>query len=253
LAIASPTPGAWPNLDRVKNPKGIYCDLDGLPGGDPERAAQNRLRNRYHLPETGFEQLNLTALENKLPQGEIGPDRTLINYPASEDPNNQRAVTVVGYVTDVLILGCGAAHSILDDGPIVLVEPKQRVGVESANCYVHSDYLCTAQLMVTPDPDLPHSDGHNIFWVDVTRRSRWLAKSNHLTSNIGNNWSTPMLRKQIKGHWLRLSGWLFFNQNYRERAWVSDPENKIGKKNERQTAWEIHPVMGIEVLDHRPQ
>lgn len=206
------------------------------------------------MPETGFEQLTLTDLENKLPQGEIGADRTLINFPTSEDQNNQRAVTVVGYVTDVLILGCGAAT--IPDGPfpiIVQVKPKQRVGVESANCYVHKDYLCTAQLMVTQDPDLPHNDGHNIFWIDVTRRSRHLAKLSYLTSNIGNDWSTTTLRKQIKHHWVSLSGWLFFNLNYRERAWATDPENKIGKQNERQTAWEIHPVMGIEVLDHRPQ
>lgn len=246
-AKASPTPVPWPNLDRVKNPKGVICGLDGAPGGVAERAAQNRLMNRYHLPEKGFEQLRLRDLEENLPQGEFTPEKKLINFPLSDDRNNQRAVAVVGYVTEVLVLGCGAAHVTADD-IISIVPPIERKGVESANCYVNRESLCTTQIILTPDPTLPRDGRRNVFVVEVTRRSRWLVKQNLLVSNIGLDWSTETLRKRILKNWVRFSGWLFFDQNYRERAWVTDPDNKIGKPNDRQTAWEIHPVMGIEVV-----
>ena len=247
-ATPSATPLTWPNLDRLKNPNGTTCGLNGAPAGIREKAAQNRLRNRYHLPEKGFEQLTLEDLQKNLPQGEIGPKQTLVNFPTSADPNNQRGVTIVAYVTDVLVLGCGAANE-----HVTFVPPIERRGVESAICYVNQESLCTAQIMVTSDPSLPRNEGRNVFVVNVTRRSRGLAKNNLLVSNIGNDWSTQALRDRIKGHWVRFSGWLFFNQNYRERAWVTDPDNKIGKANVRQTAWEIHPVMGIEIDVPPPQ
>ena len=241
---ATPATQSWPNLDKLRIPDGKLCGLDGAPGGNAERAAQNRLRNRYHLPQTSFEQLSLENLEKDLPQGEIGPAQTIINFPLSVDRNNQRAVAVVGYVTDVLILGCGAA-----DERFTQVPPPERKGVESAGCYVNREYLCTAQITLTSDPELPTSEGRNVYFVNVTRRSRILAKKNLLVSNIGNDWSTYILRDKIKHRWVRFSGWLFFNQNYRDRAWVTDPDDQIGRPNDRQTAWGIFPVMGIEVVD----
>jgi hypothetical protein len=218
------------------------CGLGGASGGIAEKAAQNRLRNRYHLPENGFEQVTLDYLQTTLPQGEVGPQNILVNYPKSDDPNNGRAVALVAYVTDVLVLGCGAANEVVS-----YVPPPERRGVEAANCYVNKADLCTAQILVTSDPKLPRDNGRNVFFVNVTRRSRILARKNLLVSNVGNDWSTPELRTKLKDRWVRFSGWLFFNQNYRERAWIIDPENKIGKSNDRQSAWGLHPVMGIEV------
>jgi hypothetical protein len=79
-----------------------------------------------------------------------------------------------------------------------------------------------------------------------------LAERNLLTSNIGKDWSVDVLRKQLVGHRARISGWLFFDQKYMNRSWSSDPEDTLGPPNARQSAWEIHPVMGIEVLDQSP-
>lgn len=252
---ASPSPGSspWPNLDRVKRGKG-FCGLDGSPGRDLERAAQNRLRNRYHLPPDGFENVTLQYLRDNLPQGEIVPKKGLVKFPTSDNCNNGRAVSVVGYVTEVLILACGIAAEKINEKSgyerVTLVPRLRRRGVESANCYVADETLCTTQIFVTPEPNLLREKGRNVFVMNVTERSRLLAKENYLKSNIGNDWSTVTLRdkiKGIKGKWVRFSGWLFFNQNYRERAWVSDPNNKIGKSNDRETSWTLHPVMGIEV------
>ena len=253
----SPAPSPWPNLDIVKTPDGKKCGLDGQPHGNPERAAQNRLRNRYHLPQNGFENLSLQDLEHApLLQGEVVEEKklvkrkklvtkkSLVNYPLSGDKNQERAVSVVGYVVSVLVLGCGA---VVPDAVIV---PRPRgKGVESALCYTNAPDLCTTQILVTPDPKLPHNDGRNLFVVNVTRRSRWLAARNYLNSNIGKDWSTGTLKAKIEGKWVRFSGWLFFNQNYRERAWISDPDDVIGKSNDRQSSWAIFPVMGIQLVD----
>lgn len=243
-AEAQPTPTPWPNLDTITKPP---CGIDGAAAPNSENAEINRLMNRYRLPEKPFEELPLEYLRgNDLPQGETSPEGELVNFPNRLNPNNQRAVTVVGFVKDIRIMGCGTGNTVY-----VQVEPPEKPGVQSANCYANKISLCTAQIMVTPDPTLPQIKGRNIYFVKVTRRSRWLANDNRLVSNIGNDWSTETLRKKIVRRWVRFSGWLFFNQNYRERAWVSDPADKIGKPNDRQTAWEIHPVMGIEV-DVRP-
>lgn len=252
-ASPSPSPSPWPNLDRVQIGKD-YCGLDGAPGKDLERAAQNRLRNRYHLPQDGFEDFTLQDLRDTLPQGEIDKKKKLVKFPTSDDPNHKRAVSVVAYVTDVLILGCGVAVEKINEKTgserVSLVPRLKRSGVESASCYVADEKLCTTQIFVTPGPNLSREKGRNVFVMNVTQRSRLLAQGNHLNSNIGNDWSTGLLKdkiKGIKGKWVRLSGWLFFNQNYREKAWASDPDNKIGKSNDRETAWSLHPVMGIEV------
>ena len=151
----------------------------------------------------------------------------------------------MGYVTDVLVLGCGAADA--KDGKILEVDLPKRKGVESAICYVNDPNLCTTQIFITSDPNLPTEGGRNLFVVNVTQRSRILAKRKLLISDIGNDWSTQILRKKILKHWVRFSGWLFFNQNYRERGWAIDLNDKIGKPNDRQSAWGLHPVMGIEV------
>jgi hypothetical protein len=241
----SPMPGPWPNLDTLAKP---LCSIDGAATPGSDKAQINRLMNRYHLPEKPFEVLPLEYLQgNDLPQGEISPEGQLVNLPNTQDPNNQRAITVVGFVKDVRIMGCGAKKIY------VYPERPESPGVQSANCHANQINLCTAQIMVTPDPALPRKQGRNIYFVKVTRRSRWLLREGYLSSNVSKDWSLETLRTKLRNHKVRFSGWLLFNENYRDRAWVSDPENKIGTDNDRQTAWEIHPVMGIEVLPNPSQ
>src|SRR5712691_9131684 len=100
LALAVPRAGAqapWPNLDTLDNypnPAGTTCTLDGSGRPGSEKAATNRLKNRYKLPSTGFEQVLLSDII-ALPSG------APTVHPTSSDPNNKRAVTVVGYVREV--------------------------------------------------------------------------------------------------------------------------------------------------------
>jgi hypothetical protein len=239
----------WPNLDRVTNPDGTHCELKGKPGRDKEKELQNLLRNRYRLPKDGFKNVMLEDLRDplKLKQGRaVG--REIDDFPKSDDDNHLKGVSFVAYVIDAKILSCGVVtvkklkngHQIVSTVPLL-----ERQGVESANCNNADETLCTTQIFVTPDSTLPRDRGHNVYILNVTRRSRKLAEGGYLSSNIGHDWSTKAL-EELKGKWVRFSGWLFFNQNYLDAAWVSDPKNKIGKRNDRETSWSLFPVMGIE-------
>lgn len=240
-ATPTPTP-AWPHLDVIGNPP---CPLDGAAPPNSSKAKLNRLMNRYHLPETSFEELPLEYLQgDALPQGEISPGGQLINLPDWQNPNNRRAVSVVGFVKDIRIRGCGLPKH---GKRISIISPPEPPGVQSANCHRNDLGLCTVQIMLIPDKEWGPKDGHGIYYVKVTRRSRFLRRKGYLQSNV-RDWSIESLRSSLKNRRVKFSGWLLFNEHYRERAWASDRNNKVGEANDRQTAWEIHPVMRIEVL-----
>src|SRR5438128_9784124 len=87
----------WPNLDTLDNypnPAGTTCTLVGSGRPGSEKAATNRLKNRYTLPTSSFETVLLSDLM-KLPSG------TPQAPPSSTNTNNQRGVTVVGFVREV--------------------------------------------------------------------------------------------------------------------------------------------------------
>jgi hypothetical protein len=228
----------WPLLDVIKHPDGSYCGLDGAASRGSHKAAFNRLKNRYHLPAR-FEEITILDLLS-LPQGTVARDRKSIVPPDANDTNQNRGVSIVGYVVRVQVLGCGPAEETAKSWP---QRPKR--GVESNNCYTNDLGVCSVQFRLTSNPDLPTNDGHNIFVVEVTERGRRLAQKNLLNSSIGPDWSIDKLR-ELERRWVRFSGWLFFDGGYLDRAWAVDPEDTIGKPNMRETVWEIHPVLGIE-------
>jgi hypothetical protein len=77
--------------------------------------------------------------------------------------------------------------------------------------------------------------------VEVTPRWRAAAQAQ------GVDWSTATLQHTIEGHWVRVRGWMFFDAEHKDAAENTHPG---GDKNWRATAWEIHPVAGIVLVDH---
>lgn len=229
---------AWPDLTVINVGGNKTCGIDGAGAPGSEKAKLNDLKNRFRLPSGSFDPIVFDELLG-FPQGE--PDaqhQHIINFPGSGDQRNKRAVSLEGFVKRVFVGGC-AKHG--------------NKGGESCNCNTTVHTICDTHINVIPDANTDDSDGHNTYIAEVTQRMRILASQGRLSSNIGNDWSSVTLKKKIEGHRVRFSGFLFFDTDHAGQAWVSDPDNTIGGgqkgDNFRQTCWEIHPVMKIEVLD----
>ena len=213
--------GDWPNLDvldNYPNPQGSSCGLYGAAARGSEKGASNALKNRYRLPTGGFAPMLLTDLIG-LPVG------TALGPPDSHDENNQRAVSVIGYVRSVAPGG---------------------VEGESCNCRATGMNQIDTHIELVLDPANSDRSGKGMVVVEVTERIRRLAASGLLESNIGNDWSLGLLRAKLAGHWVRFSGWLFYDANHHLESWRVDPVDGLGRLNWRETCWEVHPVMGIE-------
>lgn len=223
---AAQTP--WPDLTWIKVGGGKTCSLRGAASANTEKAELNKLKNRFRLPTTQFEPITFDDLLS-LNQGRVKNGK-IVDFPNSSDPNNARAVSIEGFVGSVTTAGCSSG--------------------ESCNCKTTFAHYCDTHIDVYPSKNSPKADGHNRFVVEVTRRIRILAWQGLLESNIGKDWSTSGLQK-LKGKRVRFSGYLYFDTDHAQEAWVNDPQNKIGLvgNNWRETAWEIHPVMKIEVLN----
>jgi hypothetical protein len=155
---------------------------------------------------------------------DIDPDVTLAGMLLPGDDEERfdakKAATITGYVVNVKFGGketcnCGAAATIDKDTHIELAldkdaPPTQRVIVE------------------------------------VTPRLRLLMKDTA-------DWSTETLQKEtgpgIKGKWVKVTGWLMFDDIHSDEAENTNPGNP---KNWRATCWELHPVTKIEVLPGAP-
>ena len=62
----------------------------------------------------------------------------------------------------------------------------------------------------------------------------------------GWDWSEAALRKQLLDHWCEFEGWLYFDVGHAQESENTAPQN-VG--NWRATAWEIHPVTKVKVIN----
>jgi hypothetical protein len=226
--LAGTAQPSWPDLTTIKVGVNKTCTVDGAAAPGSEKARLNRLKNRFRLPNGTATPITLNQLLT-LNQGHI-QGQQIIGFPDSSDANNQRAVTLEGYVLRVSTGGCSAG--------------------ESCNCKTQETPFCDTHIDVIPAKNTNHTDGRNVYVVEITQRIRILAKQGLVTSNLGSNtWSTGVLKSKLEGHRVRFSGFLYFDTDHATEAWVSDPADIIGGDNWRQTAWEVHPVMRIQVLN----
>jgi len=114
-------------------------------------------------------------------------------------------------------------------------------GVETVNCHAADPPERDTHIELVLDPMNGQEDRRVI--VEVTPRSRTLA------GQRGEDWSTPALRDHFHGRWVRVRGWLLFDTEHRDQSANTAPGRS---RDWRATAWEIHPVTNLEVVD-RPR
>lgn len=130
---------------------------------------------------------------------------------------NSEAAEIEGYVRDVVI-----------------------GGVESCNCNSANPKYRDTHIVLFVDSREKRASRSVI--AEVTPRWREIMRQR------GVDWSTDALKKTLKGKWVRIRGWMLYDWQYTDE---SENTNPRGRKNWRATAWEIHPVISIEVLKKR--
>ncbi len=110
-------------------------------------------------------------------------------------------------------------------------------GVETVNCRARGLPDRDTHIELVLDP--MNGGGTRRVIVEVT--PRWRA----MLAARGVDWSTPTLRRQYLGRWVRVTGWLMFDA---EHANASENTAPGRPRNWRATAWEVHPITAIEVV-----
>ena len=104
---------------------------------------------------------------------------------------------------------------------------------EATNCY------CGRDIHITIANRKEGAKNEQVV-VEVTPKLRDWAKGQ------GMDWSEQTLKAQLVGHWCEFEGWLYFDVGHAEEAENTAPNNPI---NWRATAWEIHPITKITVIN----
>jgi hypothetical protein len=111
-------------------------------------------------------------------------------------------------------------------------------GIESCNCNSRDPRFRDTHIVLALDPK--EKKASRMVVAEVTPRWR------EIMQQRGADWSTDGLKKTLIGKKVRLRGWMLYDWHYTDE---SENTNPGGRKNWRATAWEVHPVISIEVLD----
>ncbi|HLF13912.1 MAG TPA: hypothetical protein VI932_03360 [Bacteroidota bacterium] len=130
---------------------------------------------------------------------------------------NSEAAEIEGYVRDVVI-----------------------GGVESCNCNAKDPRYRDTHIVLVLDSKDKRATRSVI--AEVTPRWREIMRQR------GVDWSTEGLKKTLMNKRVRIRGWMLYDWHYTDESENTHPG---GKKNWRATAWEVHPVISIEVLKKR--
>ena len=112
-------------------------------------------------------------------------------------------------------------------------------GPTSANCHSPNAADHDTVLYLTPGSSVS-DNGHRFVAVITPRWRRLMAKN-------GFDWSTGAIRAKYLLQYVSIRGWLLFDFEAAASALNTAP--LAGASITRATAWEIHPVTGIELND----
>jgi hypothetical protein len=110
-------------------------------------------------------------------------------------------------------------------------------GIESTNCHARSAEDRDTHIELVLDP-MAGSPSQRVI-VEVT--PRWRA----MMAAQGVDWSTRALRDRLLGRWVKVRGWMLFDMEHQNESENTAPGRE---RNWRATAWEIHPITSIEVV-----
>jgi len=110
-------------------------------------------------------------------------------------------------------------------------------GIETVNCKARDKGDRDTHIELVLDP--MRADGPQRVIVEVTPRWRAMMAARSV------DWSTPGLRSEYLGRWVRVTGWLLFDAEHANAAENTAPDRA---HNWRATAWEVHPITSIEVV-----
>ena len=112
-------------------------------------------------------------------------------------------------------------------------------GTETCNCKVTDGAHTDTHIVLIADPR--KNQGSKRMIVEVTPRMRFIM------GKSGMDWNTATLKSKLTGHWIKIKGWLLFDLEHSASAENTNPGNL---KNWRATAWEVHPITSIEIVNH---
>ncbi len=110
-------------------------------------------------------------------------------------------------------------------------------GIETCNCKNTDERFRDTHIELTPDKE--HTGPEYRLIVEVTPRIRTLM------SVKGIDWSTEELKSTLIGHSVKVSGWLFYDEEHKSQSFATNP---AGERNWRASCWEIHPITNIEII-----
>ena len=123
---------------------------------------------------------------------------------------------------------------------IAYVTVVKQAGEEKCNCSDESDKaeddMLDTRFYLTQGPD---SRLHVVGEVTPRIKALW--------SLLGIDYSTKALHDAYEGHWVRISGLLFYDTA--KDGWSRNLGKTSYKNNPRATSWELHPVFSVELWE----
>jgi hypothetical protein len=174
--------------------------------------------------------------------GNAKPNRS--EYTLNEKKNRYSFPKKSDYITDISIsdlISSGNEFQYSSNKAVILTGYVYNVkngGVETCNCKTKESAYRDTHIELTPDNK--HTSPEYRLIVEVTPRIR------AIMAVKGIDWSTETLKSTIMGHTVKVSGWLFYDEEHKGQAFASA---NAGNHCWRASCWEVHPVTYIKVLD----